>query len=341
MDSKQIVIAKRENNSTDVKATETDRGAAFYTIADARFFLGVVGLINSLRLTGHHQNVYLLDCGLSDSQRDLLRPHCTILTGFREVASNPTMFKPFHYLLKPKGIVVVIDSDMIVTRSLGAIFDLAKNGRICALPDPEKNRWFGEWYQLFGLSTEPRQQPYVNAGFLAFSTLHWPNLSQRWWQSCEKIASHPTIAENAIDGPSAQADQDALNALLMSEVPKEALALQPEEEEVFRKNFSKVKVVCKRTLACSYRGHSTTLLHSCGGPKPWENRAWRIVRRHNAYLRLLRRLIVGKDVPIKVPPDQLPVWLRPGVRGRLSMYGLDILNPIRQYRRHVLRRAGV
>jgi hypothetical protein len=336
------VNAKRAAISTrDGITPENDQDITFYTIGDERFFLGIVGLINSLRLTGHRYKLVLLDCGLTQSQRDLLRPHCSMVERSRQLVSNPTMYKPYHYLLKPKGIVVIIDSDMIVTRSLEGILSLAKNGKICVFPDPENSRWFSDWDELFGLSNELRRQVYVNAGFLAFSTLYWPSLPERWWQCCEKIQSHPTIAEGVIDGPSAQADQDALNALLMSEFPQEALAIQPQDEEVFhRKNFSKVKVVDGKTLACSYRGHATTLLHSCGSPKPWEKRGWRTVRRNNAYLRLLHRLLVGKDLPINVPLDQLPLWLRPDIRGQLCMYGLDILNLIRDYRRRFLPRRS-
>ena len=49
--------------------------AAFYCVADERYFLGAVGLINSLRLVGHDEPVYLLDCGLTDAQRELLAAH--------------------------------------------------------------------------------------------------------------------------------------------------------------------------------------------------------------------------------------------------------------------------
>ena len=38
--------------------------AAFYCVADERYFLGAVGLINSLRLVGHDEPIHLLDCGL-------------------------------------------------------------------------------------------------------------------------------------------------------------------------------------------------------------------------------------------------------------------------------------
>ena len=39
---------------------------AFYCVAGERYFLGAVALVNSLRLVGHREPVFLLDCGLSD-----------------------------------------------------------------------------------------------------------------------------------------------------------------------------------------------------------------------------------------------------------------------------------
>ena len=112
----------------------------------------------------------------------------------------------------------------------------------------------------------------------------------------------------------------------MSEIPEEAFALQAEEEEAFRWNFKNVQVVDEQTLACTYHGHSTTILHCTGSPKLWEYLAWWEVRRNNAYIRLLRRLLVGNDIAIQVSPDRLPIWLRPSIPGQLSRYGLYILN---------------
>jgi hypothetical protein len=238
------------------------------------------------------------------------------------------MFKPFPYLLKPAGTIVIIDSDMIVTRSLQPLLDLAGAGRICAFPDPEPSRWFGEWQQLFDLPCQPRHQTYVVSAFLAFSTVHWPDLLEHWWYACRRIWSHPTVVGGgkAPDGPSAQADQDALNALLMGELPDGALALQPADELVETQGLRQgVRVLGARTLACSYRGRPVTLLHSSGSPKPWDPRA-RFAVRHNAYVRLLPRLLYGSDVTLRIAPAQLPIWLRPGASGRLAMRGLDTAN---------------
>ncbi len=39
--------------------------AAFYAVANSRYFLGAVGMLNSLRLLGHREPAYVLDCGLT------------------------------------------------------------------------------------------------------------------------------------------------------------------------------------------------------------------------------------------------------------------------------------
>ncbi len=175
---------------------------SFYTITDERFFVGTVGMLNSLRLMGHEQRVVVLDCGLSERQRDLLGSECELVTLPEARATNPTLFKPYANLLRPRGLVVVLDSDLIITRPLDAVLEAASNGHICACADPESGRWFAEWEQLFELPCRPRRQTYVNAGFLAFSVEHWPILLPRWWDLCQRIWSYPTIYEGAIrDSP--------------------------------------------------------------------------------------------------------------------------------------------
>ena len=130
--------------------------------------------------------------------------------------------------------------------------------------------WFVEWEQIFRLPCRPRRQAYVNAGFLAFSVEHWPDLLPRWWDSCRLVWSHPTIYEDAVwEDPTSQADQDALNALLMSEVPAESLSVlsretQPDTEQL------RYLVELVDQLSCSLHGKPVTLVHLTGKTKPWE-----------------------------------------------------------------------
>ncbi len=302
---------------------------AVYTIADRGFFPGVVALVNSLRLGGFDRPIVILDCGFTPAQREILERHCRLVEAPPREAINPTQYKPFAHLLRPEGIVIVIDSDIIVTRSLEALLGIAREGLICAFADPERDRWFPEWQQLFDLQAPLRHEVYVNAGFLAWSTAHWPTLLERWWQCCEVTYAHRTIREGASNaGPLAQADQDALNALLMSEIPSGAVALQPKEEEVFRWNLRRVSVVEPATLSCRYLGHPVMLLHNNGGAKLWNRTAWRRVTRENAYLRLLQRLLTGPDIAIRIPEQNLPPWLRARTSARAAtalLYGCNRL----------------
>ena len=92
--------------------------AAFYCVADERYFLGAVGMINSLRVLGHDEPVFVLDCGLTDEQRELLAPHATLVAAPRD--APPWLLKTIAPLRHPAEVMVLIDADIIVTRSLAS-----------------------------------------------------------------------------------------------------------------------------------------------------------------------------------------------------------------------------
>jgi hypothetical protein len=130
----------------------------FYAVSDERFFVGMVGLINSLRLMGYEQRVVVLDCGLTEHQRNVLNPECELVVLPDSQALNPQLLKPFANLMHPKGTVVILDSDLVITRPLDPMLQAARNGKVCVCADPESERWFAEWEQLFGLPRAPRHQ---------------------------------------------------------------------------------------------------------------------------------------------------------------------------------------
>src|SRR4051812_21249402 len=115
--------------------TRDAAGATFYTITDDRFVPGTIAMINSLRIVGHREPVVVLDCGMRDDQRRLLEPLATVIPWDRRQATNPTLFKPFAVLTAPQDVVVIIDSDVIVTASLDEPIRQAASGSICAFPD--------------------------------------------------------------------------------------------------------------------------------------------------------------------------------------------------------------
>lgn len=308
----------------------SDDDVTYFTIGDDAFFPGVAALVNSLRLLGVAHRIVVADCGFTTGQRELLLPHATLVPLARADVKNPQQYKAFAHLLRPRGTLAIIDSDIIVTDSLDGILASAREGKIGVFPDPEEKRWFAEWEDVFALSGPPRKQVYVNSGFVVFSAAHWPRLLERWWHACERIFPHPTIREGAArDHPTSQSDQDALNALLMSEVPRDALALQASNREVFRWDFERVRVHDAAALVCEFDGTRVAVLHAVAGPKPWQRAAGGEATPRNAYVRLLRRLLVGDDVAVRVPPSSVPSWLRRGLAGRAALAGRGLVRDVR------------
>jgi hypothetical protein len=300
-----------------------------FTVSNQDYFPGTVALLNSLRLTGNDGELVVLDVDLTSQQRKLLEPHCTLVTVPHEVGINPLLLKAFPAALDPEGVVMIIDSDIIVTGSLSDVVEQVDAGIVCAYPDTDSKRWFPEWEDVFGLTAPLRRQTYVNSGFVSFSTMHWPALLSRWRGLSESIPSASTRAGGAVrESPLWDGDQDALNAILMSEVPEDALVLLPNcvgPSWVRRA----VEVTDADRLACSYQGLPCLLVHSSGAPKPWQAHGWQRRIRHDAYVRLLPRVLFAEDLAIRLAPSDAPFWLRTGVLARLAARTLDAIHTVR------------
>jgi hypothetical protein len=293
----------------------------FYTISDAPYFPGTAALVNSLRLTGNEGRVVVLDRGLTPEQRERLEPHAAVVDVAVERPAGAYVYKAFPHLLDARGIVVVIDSDIIVTRSLDDLVRCAELGRICVFADHPalRERWFAEWHETLGLQAPLRRQTYVNSGFVAVSTAHWPHLLARWWELCALVSPEAVFAE----GPFWAADQDVLNALLASEIPADAIEIAPDPGEAYVDDHLRVRVDLS-TLACTLDGDPVTLLHHGHAPSPkvWLPGGW-LRLRLDAYVRLLRRLLFADDVPLRLEPEEVPLWVRPSRAGRLCARSLD------------------
>ena len=295
--------------------------ATFYTESDSRYFIGTVALLNSLRLTGNRGELVVLDCGLSSTQVRLLAPHVSLVPLAPELARRPFLSKPYLHLLEPSGEVVWLDSDMIVTRPLSHIVEQAERGSICLYPVDTvelRSRSCPEWEGAFSLGAPLRLQPYLNSGLVAFSAEHWPDLCKRWWEACSVIPDDAAFADG-LANPFWAPDQDALNALLMSEVPFEAITVLPREESIHPRLMHRVQVLDPDHLVCTFAGTRVTVLHYTWSPKPWVSSGWmRIQKISDAYLRLLPRVLFSEDVVLRLDPGQVPVWIRPGQRGALA-----------------------
>jgi hypothetical protein len=301
----------------------------FYTVSDARFFPGVVALINSLRLTGNTGQVVVADLGLTADQRERLGAVATVVSLTEESRTNPLLYKAFPHAFSPSGRVVIIDSDILVTANLDPMLRAVDRGRLVLFEDrTQPHRWFAQWLQLFALRAPLRSGPYLNSGVLAFDQEQWPHLLDRWWHLCQGIPSASTRAGGAPwESPTCDGDQDALNALLLSEIPAGVVELRTQDVASV---MNEVRVLDPSSLRCLRAdGQPVEVLHHTGSPKPWQDGAYLRVRR-NAYVRLLPRVLLGDDVALRLGTRDLPRWLWPDHRGRALLALLDVGNGLAQ-----------
>jgi hypothetical protein len=283
----------------------------YFTVSNGRFFSGTVALLNSLRITGNDGDLVVLDQGLTPDQRRRLEPHARV----EEIRGHawllkPWLLKPYPFLMNPEGVVVLVDSDMIVTNSLDEVIAQAAAGRICLFPDHylDRDRWFPEWQELFELQRPLRRGTYLNSGFVALSIRHWPNLLERWWKACGRIPEDRIFSTE--DSPFRDPDQDALNALLMSEVEEGAVYELPEWGQAYH---GRVHVDDMRTLRCTDRGREILILHHSRRPKVLHTDGRSRIDPLDAYLRLLPRVLLGDDVTLRLERRELPLWVRGGL----------------------------
>jgi hypothetical protein len=288
---------------------------AFYCVCDERYFLGAAGMINSLRVVGHTEPVFVLDCGLSAEQRRLLEPHATVVRAPGE--APPWLLKTIAPLRHPAEVMVLIDADIVVTRSLAELIERAAEPRVVAIEN-DSDRFVPEWGELLDLG-EVRRQPYVSSGLV----LMGQPIAAEILPQIEGLASRVDPArafrrggdpEYALHYP----EQDLLNAVLASHVDRDRTLTLPHRLAP-SPPFPGVRLVDKRRLRCAYRdGTEPYALHHFG-TKPWFEPA-----RDGPYSRLLRRLLTGPDVPISIEERDLPRRLRSGVRAWLGRKRVDV-----------------
>jgi hypothetical protein len=301
----------------------------FFTMADSENFIGLLALVGSLRLHGHNDPLTVLDLGFTADQRSVLEGLCDTVRVDGIAGRHPWFLASYPYRLHAEGIVVYIDSDVIVTSRLDHAFVAARRGMVCAASDPA-SRWFADWGPIFGLERPLRRQVYVSAAFVAFSTTQFPHLLRRWWECCDDLAQRLGSPPSDRTNPVALPDQDALNALLMSEVPAGSIELLPQNAAAQGpRELAQTSVVDLRRLECRHAGQQTMLLHAYGRPKPWQSNAWRNLRR-TAYVRCLRRLLNRSDARVCLDDRTLPVWLRPDARGAVTLHLLFGISWIRR-----------
>ena len=299
----------------DKDAMSGSSDAVICTAADAGFYLGLAALVNSLHLTGHADvSVVCVDGGLTHGQRATLEPFVTFVPAPRAATRGTMLVKADVAALGVEGVVLVIDADCIVTGSLRPIFQLAASGRVCAARDDApagSERRFAEWESLFALRSSVRDDgTYVNTGAVCVSTEHWPELLPRWAQITRWLPRGHYLRGQSDTNPIWAADQDVLNAILMSELPASALAVLPRGTMAYAQ-WRDARITSMQDVGASVGGRESTFVHFSLAPKPWTTVGWKRVGRE-PLLPLLARCLVGEDLPVRVDSAEVPWWLTPG-----------------------------
>jgi hypothetical protein len=279
----------------------------YFTSADAAFYPGTVALINSLRLTGNEGEIVVSDLGLTDPQRQRLSAVATVKPPGAPRDHAP---KALPTSAEATGCVILLDSDMLIVSRLDDLVEIADAGKLVLFQDAA-DRWFPEWTEAFELRAPLRRERYANSGFVAFSVDHWPGLLERWAEANSKL---PAARAELAGSPFTDVDQDALNALLMSEVAPGSVLMQPTSGMAHPPDLPLVRIDDPDTLQCS--DPTLRILHHSLGPKVWTPGGWKRDFRQ-AYVRLLPRVLCGDDVPIQLRPEELPLWLRRTPSGSL------------------------
>jgi hypothetical protein len=303
--------------------------AAFYCVADERYFLGAVAMVNSLRIVGHTEPVFLLDCGMSESQRELLAPHVTLVSGQRD--APPWLLKTVAPLAHPAEAMALIDVDMIVTRPLTELIEQASRCGVVAFRN-DKERFVPEWGEILDLGTAQRR-PYVSSSLVFLGGSVGAEVLCLMDDRQSRVDIDLTFARgNVRDYPFLYPEQDVLNAILCTRVAAErTIAL--DNRLAPNPPFRGLRLLDQDTLACSYQdGVAPYVLHHFHR-KPWLDRMY-----HGLYSRLFARLLLHPDVVVKVPERQVPLRLRPGLLARAERMRVDVQDVFHRHVRERLRR---
>jgi hypothetical protein len=288
---------------------------AFYCVCDERYFLGAVGMINSLRLQGHAEPIYLLDLGLSAEQRRLLAGEVNLVDAPDEVP--PWLAKTIAPLAHPAEVMVLIDVDMIVTRPLGELVEGARAGRVVAFAN-DTDRFVAAWGELLDLG-ESRPRGYVSSGLVALGGAEGLEVLRLLDDRQRRVdVSRTFYGRNDRDYAFVYPEQDVLNAILSARAGADRLVVR-EHRLAPNQPFDGLRLVSERRLRCAYAdGAEPFVLHHYLS-KPWLEPMY-----HGIYSRLLARLLLGDDVAIPVPEAAVPLRMRSGALAWLERKRVDV-----------------
>jgi hypothetical protein len=304
-----------------------------YTVADNRFFPGLVGLVSSVRVNGHQGPIIVVDSGLTTAQVKALSREATVIRSPRDLPSY--YLKPFGPVERPDDVMLFIDADMLCVRSLDELVEHASRGSIVVFEDIGRPVYsdaiWQQWRDRLELADfEPR--PYINSGFFALPR----ELGVAFFAALAKGLDKVDPSETYIDKPGVDLglpfvypDQDVANALLGSS-PFRAHTLTLPYRDAPHAPFRGLRV--DGDLSCvDDKGDRPYLLHHAL-QKPWLE-----PMPSNPYTRLLVEYIHHPAAPT-FDDGELPLFLR---AGRLAAVARAVRAARGQVRRRVRGRVGL
>ena len=303
---------------------------AFYCVADERYFLGAVALVNSLRLHGHVEPVYILDCGLAPNQRELLATDAQLIDPPASEELHPWLLKTVAPLAHPAQAAVLIDTDMIATRSLAPLIERAAQGAVIAFEN-DTPRFVAAWGELLELG-EARPGPYVSSGLVVAGGEVGASLLALMDERQRRVEIERSIFGTDEEGYAFRfPEQDVLNAILRTRIPPERQDALPNRLAP-NPPFAGVRLADEVAVRCEYAdGEAPYVLHHFHR-KPWLEPVY-----HGLWSRLFARLLLGPDLAVRVDPEKVPLRMRSGPRARLARARVDVTDV---FRRRVLGRSG-
>jgi hypothetical protein len=286
-----------------VSAAERREPLAFYCMSSDLYFLAAVGMVNSLRLQGHGEPIYVLDLGMTDEQRRLLEPEARVVPAPADVP--PFLLKAHAARRHPADVQVLTDVDMIFCAPLDPLLDAAAEGRVVG-GATGLDRHREEWSELLGLGPLA-ELPYLSSALVMLGGELGDEVVRLVDDRAGRVDFERTyFRSDEEDYPLLHAEEDVLNAVVRATASADQVVAF-EERLVALPPFAGLRVADEAALRCEYDdGTSPCVVHHWPG-KPW------LERTHDGvYSRLLRRLLSGDDVAVRVPPALVPHRFRAG-----------------------------
>ena len=193
-----------------------------YTVANDRFFPGLVGLVTSLRVNRHTGPIVVVDTGLTNAQVKSLSGEATVIQAPSNLSAHYAYSKPLGPLELPDDVMLFIDADMLCVRPLDEIVQCVSSGSIVVFEDVGRPghtiKTWRQWEERLQLGAlEPRT--YVNGGFFALPRDLGIAFFTQLADCVRKVdpsETHVGASDHDFNLPFFILDQDVANALLAS-----------------------------------------------------------------------------------------------------------------------------